>query len=149
VPLDRLCVRQTCAEPTPSPGIRVADNPLQADRLWNACRGRLILGGSADAGKRPVVDFAYERLIYIHMGARRTGGFHLNLAGDNAEVVDRTLVIPVIWEVPSKGAMVPQVLTHPCLLLAAPRGAYSRIAVVDVDRDGQTLLSTPLPLSTP
>jgi hypothetical protein len=128
-------------------GIRVADNAAQADRLWNACRGKLVLGGDADAGKRPVMDFAAERLIYIQMGARPTGGFHLDLAGDSAHVQGQALVIPVRWEIPPKDALLTQALTHPCLLLAAPRGVYERIEVVD--QGGRTRLSVELDKISP
>jgi hypothetical protein len=109
----------------------VADNPAQADKLWKRCRGRLVLEGGNDAGLRSEIDFDTQRLVYIHMGARSTGGFHLDLADEGADLVDRTLIIPVTWEMPSKDAVVPQMLTHPCLLLAAPRGGYERIQILD------------------
>lgn len=125
----------------------MADNPAQADGLWNRCRGRLVLEGSNDAWQRPEIDFETRRLIYIHMGTRRTGGFHLDLADEGADLVDRTLIIPVIWEMPSKDTVVPQMLTHPCLLLAAPRGGYERIQVLD--QAGEVRLAANLPAAAP
>ena len=86
-PLTRLCANHTCADTTASPGILVADNPAQADLLWNRCRGRLVLGGGAEDEQWPEIDFGEKRLIYIHMGARRSGGFRLDLAGEIAHIV--------------------------------------------------------------
>lgn len=145
VPLSRVCAHHVCTDPAAVAGIRLADTPTQADHLWTRCRGGLTLGGSAD--KRPPLDFAEERLIYIHMGARRTGGFRLEMAGETADLVDNTLVIPLIWGEPSKDAIVTQMLTHPCVLLSVPRGGYERIDVVD--EQGRTRLSHTLPAQTP
>jgi hypothetical protein len=93
------------------------------------------------------VDFKSQRLVYLHMGARRTGGYRLDLAGETADLVGKTLVIPVSWQEPGEDALVTQMLTHPCLLLVLPRGAYNRIEVVD--QSGQTRLSTTIQSSTP
>jgi hypothetical protein len=128
-------------------GIRVAQNAAQADRFWNACRGKLVLGGSAGIEQRPSLDFDEYRLIYLHMGARQTGGFTLDLAGDEAEVLNQSLIIPVVWQMPPEDGLVPQVLTHPCLLLAVPRGAYKRIEVVD--QGARTRLSFTLDAPSP
>jgi hypothetical protein len=147
VPLTRVYAGLTCADPAKEAGIRVADTPSQADRLWDLCRGRLVLGGSAGSG--PPVDLSASRLIYLHMGVRRTGGFRLDLSGESAHLLDKTLVIPVVWEAPAKGAMVPQALTHPCLLVAVPRGGYAYERIEAVDETGRTRLSEELPAIGP
>lgn len=147
VPLTRVYAHHACADPTTMPGMRVADTQGQADHLWALCRGRLVLGGSSE--KPPPLDFEEERLVFIHMGVRRTGGYRLDLVSENASLVDKTLVIPVIWAEPAKGAMVTQMLTHPCLLLAVPHGTYEYERIEVVDEQGQVRLSKNLPTSTP
>lgn len=145
VPLRRVYAHHTCVDPATEAGIRLADTPAQADHLWALCRGRQTIGGSAE--ERPPLNFAEERLIFLQMGARRTGGFRLDLADEIATLVDKTLVISVVWQEPSKGDLVTQMLTHPCLLLAVPHGDYQRIEVVD--EQGQTRLSKNLATSKP
>ena len=147
VELTPLFAHNTCPDTTPTPGIRVANTSEEADHIWSLCRRQLALGGDADTEKRPTVNFNEERLIYVHMGARRTGGYRLYLAGKRGQVVNKTLVIPIGWQEPARGDIVTQMLTHPCLLLAAPRGIYKRLEVVD--QAGQIRFSEDLSAATP
>jgi hypothetical protein len=145
--LTPLYTHHTCADTGPSAGILVAENPAQAEALWRRCRGRLVLGSGNGTGQRPETDYGAKRLIYIHMGTKPTGGFRLDLSADRAQVVDRTLIIPVRWESPAQDAIVPQMVTHPCLLVAAPKAAYTHIQVVD--QTGRVRLSMALEAPSP
>lgn len=86
----------------------------------------------------PVVDFAREGVLLIAMGQQTTGGYALGLSGAPATVENGALTIPVEWREPSPGYAQTQAITHPCLLVKLPNGAFSQIRVVD--QEGRTRL---------
>ena len=79
----------------------------------------------------PEVDFARDYVVLIDMGQRPTGGYALKLAQPSVAVEEGTATVRVDWIEPPPGAFVTQALTSPCLVLAVPRGDYSRLRVVD------------------
>ncbi|UCD27336.1 MAG: protease complex subunit PrcB family protein [Planctomycetota bacterium] len=79
----------------------------------------------------PVVDFKRERVLLITMGQKPTGGYLLDLAKRSADVKSATAILPLVWFKPPPGAILPQVITSPCILLSLPKGDYSRIQVMD------------------
>ena len=76
------------------------------------------------------------------MGQQRTGGYRMALNTDRAVVTDSAARISLLWTEPSADSIVSQALTHPCILVAIPRGGYSRIVVVD--QNGQQRLEITL-----
>jgi hypothetical protein len=79
------------------------------------------------------VDFDREGVALIAMGKRPTAGYMVVPAADRAAVEAGTVRIPVAWQEPPEGAVVAQVLTTPCLLVALPKGGYDAVAAVDQD----------------
>lgn len=81
----------------------------------------------------PAVDFAREGVLLIAMGQQTSGGYELSLTGRPATVQNGVLTVPVEWREPLPGYVQTQVMTHPCLLVKLPKGAFSQIRVVDQD----------------
>lgn len=86
--------------------------------------------GGAMAGLAPV-DFSSQGVLCIAMGYKPTAGFSLGLAGGAVTVDGNTATVRITWNEPPPGAIVPQMLTSPCLLVRLPRAGFSRVKVVD------------------
>jgi hypothetical protein len=77
------------------------------------------------------VDFSREGILIVSMGQKPTGGYGLELNREVAAVLDDAAVLSVSWNEPPKGAVLPQVITSPCLAIILPKGPYSQIRVLD------------------
>jgi hypothetical protein len=77
------------------------------------------------------VDFSREGLLMVAMGQKPTGGYGLELNRKVAVVSDNAAVVSLSWIEPQKGAIVPQLITNPCLVIVLPKGSYSQIRLLD------------------
>jgi hypothetical protein len=77
------------------------------------------------------VDFSREGILIVAMGQKPTAGFGLELNHMVAVVSEDMAVLRVSWIEPSKDAIVPQVITSPCLVIVLPKGPYSQIRLLD------------------
>ena len=77
------------------------------------------------------VDFSRQGVLCLAMGYKPTAGFSLSLASGDLSVDHGTATLRVTWNEPPAGALVPQMLTSPCLLVRLPRAGFSRVRVVD------------------
>lgn len=68
-------------------------------------------------------------LIAISRGRQPTPGYGFTL--EEAYRDGATAVVRVRWETPEAGAVLPQMLTHPCLVVALPRDTFQRVEAVD------------------
>jgi len=91
------------------------------------------------AGPAPV-DFSRQGVLRIAMGYKPTAGFSLGLADGEVTVDNGTATVRVTWNEPPAGALVPQMLTSPCLLVRLSRTGFSRVRVVDQDGRQRLLL---------
>ena len=71
--------------------------------------------------------------MMVTMGQKPTGGYGLELNRGFAIISDDTAVLSVSWNEPPKGAILPQIITSPCLALILPKGPYSQIHLFDQD----------------
>ena len=69
-------------------------------------------------------------LVAISKGQQTTAGFDLSVM-DDAALEEMAVTIPVTWTEPASEAIVPQTLTHPCVIVGLPRGKYTLIRAVD------------------
>ena len=67
------------------------------------------------------------------MGQKPTGGYGLELNREFAVISDDAAVLQVSWIDPPKGAILPQIITSPCLAIILPKGPYSKIQLLDQD----------------
>jgi hypothetical protein len=69
-------------------------------------------------------------LVAISRGTQPTPGYGLTLQGAHREA--GTAVIEVRWQTPESGALLPQVITHPCLVVGlADAAVIDRVEAVD------------------
>jgi hypothetical protein len=130
-----------CAHAVPATAVRFgaqcggAGAEPSARWLGTEAAAREALGteGPIDAAGRGAlpVDFAKEGVVLVGMGSRPTAGYALTLSADRAEVKDGVATIAVRFEEPAPGAMLAQMLTSPCLLVALPREGLREVRVVD------------------
>ncbi len=90
----------------------------------------------------PAVDLSRQATLLVQMGQKPTPGYGLwpeqpvaRLRGDVLEVI-------LDWQSPPPGAILAQVITSPCMLIAIPRAGYKTIRVLDAT--GQVRASTPV-----
>lgn len=72
-------------------------------------------------------DFGREHLLIVSLGQKFTGGFGLTLA--NSRLVDDTLRLSMILRRPPADAMVSQVLTTPCVVVAITADHWESLEV--------------------
>lgn len=82
------------------------------------------------AGLLPV-DFSRQGVLCIAMGFKPTAGFSLGLASGEVTVDNKTATVRITWNEPPVGALVPQMLTSPCLLVRLPKLGFTAVRVVD------------------
>lgn len=96
-------------------------------------RGSKLLRMGGDNGAESPVDAAEEDrelvLIAISRGRQPTPGYRLTLAG--AERLDATALISVLWETPPSGSILPQAISHPCLVVSLPKSGLRRVEAFD------------------
>ena len=102
-----------------------------ADALQIAYRRmtRQTLGANTLPAQTP--DFAKYGVLQVFMGQQSTGGYQLRLLHPRVEHLASGATVRIAWQSPPPGALTPQVITSPCLLLAVPRGSYQSITVTD------------------
>jgi hypothetical protein len=91
------------------------------------------IGAQQDLSSR--VDFSREGILIVVMGQKPTGGYGLELNREFAVISDDTAVLSISWIDPPKGAILPQIITNPCLAIILPKGPYSQIRLLDQDAD--------------
>ena len=79
------------------------------------------------------IDFSREGILVVAMGQKPTGGYGLELNREFAVISNDTAVLKVSWIDPPKGAILPQIITSPCLAVILPKGPYSQIHLLDQD----------------
>lgn len=99
-----------------------------------------------DKVERQYIDFSKNAAVAIWMGRKPTAGYRLTLEKAFAEIKADTAYITVNVKVPRADAVLPQVITSPCLLIVLPRGRYGFIEILDqkYDRIGRLSLQNKL-----
>ena len=106
------------------------EDPDQFKKTY-ARLSRHTIGAQQDLSSR--VDFSREGILIVAMGQKPTGGYGLELNREFAVISDDTAVLRVSWIDPPKGAILPQIITSPCLVIILPKGPYSQIQLLDQD----------------
>jgi len=106
------------------------DDPDQFKKTYTRLAKHTI-GAQQDLSSR--VDFSREGILMVSMGQKPTGGYRLGLNREFAVISDGTAVLSVSWIDPPKSAILPQIITSPCLAIILPKGPYSQIHLLDQD----------------
>ena len=91
----------------------------------------------------PVVDFSKEHLLLLSMGERPTAGYGISLSQEKLLYSKNEAEIDIVWDEPSANAVVAQIITSPCVLLAIPKQEYKVIKVTDQYRISRWMLHIP------
>lgn len=91
-------------------------------------RGSRLLGEPAAPSRAPV-QAPPGLLLAISRGRQPTPGYSLRLLGAHRQ--DGVATVEVHWETPASGAVLPQTITHPCLVVALPPLDFKRVEVRD------------------
>lgn len=118
-----------CGTPSGGANVRWIGNPQQLAQVWQQI-GRDRLGGPP-LQEIEDVDFTREGIVLIEMGVRSTAGYALELASPVLTIRSETAILTVNRIEPGPGAMLAQVVTSPCLLVAVPRASIEKVRVVD------------------
>ena len=127
IPLRILYQNDLCGGNRPTPSVTLVAGSDQLKRIFTEAKGRMI----GQLPQVPAVDFDAEHVVFIQMGQKPTGGYGIELAEPYATLNDGEALIRLRWIEPAPGAIVTQILTSPCLVVALPKGAYEKIAITD------------------
>jgi len=83
-------------------------------------------------------NFADSGILFVRMGQKPTGGYHLEYIPGSAYISNQTAEVGLQWVAPAPDQMVTQVITQPCIMLKMPKADFSRIHI----RDGHGELKT-------
>ncbi|PSF06048.1 hypothetical protein C7H09_11960 [Marinobacter fuscus] len=103
------------------PGVAVVKSLNQRDVLLDVPGQNM----ATDAVRRVVL--ANEHLIFVTLGQKPTAGYSLGLS--SSEIENSTLVLEMALKEPAPGMIVAQVITSPCVVLAAEPGQWQSVQV--------------------
>ncbi|MFV8570394.1 protease complex subunit PrcB family protein [Marinobacter sp. SBS5] len=86
-----------------------------------------VRGQNMSTGVIRQVNLAEEQLIFVTLGQKPSAGYSLGLADVSLE--NNTLKLQMELKAPAPGMMVAQVITSPCVVLAAASGDWDRVEV--------------------
>lgn len=127
--------------PEGQPDLKWVDDKSEMADICRTQSGRTLKKDPCEAAGG--VDFSSEAVLVINMGRKPTGGYSLTLAGEKIRISDGTAVVRVRRTVPDPNAVLPQVISHPCMMLRITRGDYSRVRVVDQDNQAMGEITLP------
>ncbi len=106
------------------------DNAEALSEWWQVLARMTLPAPQLPAPLRQV-DWREHNIVIIQAGSQPSAGYALNLADNTANVEEQTLIINVRLEKPPRDAMVAQVITSPCMAVAAAKGSYNAVKVKD------------------
>jgi hypothetical protein len=110
----------------------------QLDQLYSQLYAQAL---GANKSAAPTIDFKNYGVVLVQMGQKRSAGYRLELPAQELVVKAGAMKLQVNWIEPAPGAMVAQVITHPCLLVSVPLADFHRLDVVDQHQQVRTSLS--------
>jgi len=100
--------------------------------LLSACGG----GAPAD------LDFGHVSVIVISMGQKPTPGYTVDVSEGSVTLQGKALTISALWHQPPQGAVLPQVITSPCIAITVPTAQYSTVNVEN--QNGDIVIAQPI-----
>lgn len=85
--------------------------------------------GSSLGAAPIVVDFEASAVLLVAAGQRPTAGYAVSLTSPSAPAKGGVALVEVKVDVPAPGAMVAQVVTSPCLVVALPKAGLTEVKV--------------------
>ena len=115
--------------PAAQPGIQVIhDADCWAE--WQRQRQQMFFSASNEPEDEAAnLDFGQVTVILISMGQKPTPGYAVEVPEGSAVLQGETLNISSVWRRPPEGAILPQVLTSPCVAITVPRAKYNTVKI--------------------
>ena len=139
IPVRILAQDVLCGGNRPTPSLTLVADSDRLKQILIESKGRMI----GQPQLIPAFDFDTEYVVFIQMGKKPTGGYGIELAERHATLDDETALIRLRWSEPARGAIVTQVVTSPCLIVALPKDTYKEIALRDESGNVHEHISLP------
>lgn len=106
------------------------DNAADLSAWWQPL-ARLALPARELPSQLERIDWRTTNIVVVNAGSRPSAGYAIELPGEAAQVKNQTLNIDVRLTEPPADAMVAQVITSPCVVIAARKNSYTAVKVKD------------------
>ena len=121
--------------PATQPSVRlIRDAASWAE--WQRQRQQMIFVPSDEPAD--VVDdlnFVQVSVVVISMGQKPTTLYAVDVPEGSVTLQATSLTISAIWQRPPEGAILPQVITSPCIAITVPNAPYSTVNIKNQDGD--------------
>ena len=115
--------------PAAQPGIQVirdADSWTE----WQRQREQMFFSVSNEPEDEEAnLDFGQVTVIVISMGQKPTPSYAVEVTEGSAVLQGESLNISSVWQQPAEGAILPQVLTSPCIAITVPRARFNAVKI--------------------
>lgn len=116
-----------CGREFPTSAATWIDNSVDLDTAYQRI-SRIAIETLVEV---PAVDFERDGVLLVEMGQRGTAGYGVDLASEQVRRTGDTAQVIVRWTEPRPDAVLPSMITSPCVFIVLPRGDYKRIQVID------------------
>jgi len=109
---------------------------IQDSQAWTTWWQRRSSLNYSGLGNAPEIDFETSTVVAVSMGTKPTGGHSVDILDEAAVRDGGSLTIPVLWREPPENALVPQIVTRPCIVVSVPAIGLHEITIVDQHQQG-------------
>ena len=121
--------------PATQPGIRVIRDAASWAN-WQRQQQQMSFSASNEPEDTAVgLDFDQVTAIVISMGRKPTPGYSVDVPVGSVTLQGTSLTISTVWQQPPEGAILPQVITSPCVAITVPTTQYSTVKVENQNGD--------------
>ena len=128
--------------PAAQPGIQVirdADSWTE----WQRQREQMFFSASNEPEDAAAdLDFGQISVIVISMGQKPTPSYAVDVPEGSVTLKGTSLTISAVWQQPREGAILPQVITSPCIAITVPNVPYSTVKVEN--QSGDIVIDQPI-----
>ncbi len=140
IAVDVLFTSQQCGRTETESTANWITDTAQLAQTYQAFK-RSAFGGASTIP--PAIDFSRDVVVLVTMGQRPTLGYGLVLSDAVAKIVEGHVEVVLEWREPSKGMMVGQMLTSPCVLIKLERGDYREVWIKDTQGQRRIVATKP------
>ena len=115
--------------PAAQPGIQVIRDAASWTE-WQRQRQQMFFSASNEPDEEAsALDFGQISVIVISMGQKPTPGYAVEVPEGSAVLQGESLNISSVWQQPAEGAILPQVITSPCVAITIPRARFNAVKI--------------------
>jgi len=128
--------------PATQPGIRVIRDAASWAE-WQRQRQQMFLSASNEPEDAAAdLDFDQISVIVISMGQKPTPSYAVDVPEGSVTLKGTALIISTVWQQPPEGAILPQVITSPCVAITVPTAPYSTVKIEN--QSGDIVIDQPI-----